>query len=337
MIVGPKQASEHIVRCIKAGLVAMLSGNPGSGKSAIVQDIAKTYNLQLVDVRLSQCDPVDLSGFPMIVDGIAKYVPMNLFPIESTPIPKGKSGFLIFLDELNSSSLAVQAASYRLLLDREIGQHKLHPKAAIVAAGNLATDGAIVNRIGTAMQSRLIHLELGIDVEEWVSWASSNGIDHRIIAYIHGRPENLHKFNPKHHDKTFASPRTWHFASKILKNHTGDLKELTALLAGTISEAVAREFIIYSSIYTELPSMDDIVKRPLKTPVSTEPSMLYALAHMIAAYANKLTLPAIMQYTDRMPLEFETITLQSTLKRDKALINEPVLRAWVDRHTDLFL
>jgi len=111
MIVNTKQATDYIITAMKAGLVIMLQGDPGIGKSAITHALAKRFKLKLIDVRLSQCDPVDLNGFPKLKDDIATYVPMDTFPIETTPVPKGYTGFLLFLDEFNSSSLAVQAAS----------------------------------------------------------------------------------------------------------------------------------------------------------------------------------------------------------------------------------
>ena len=76
-----------------------------------------------------------------------------------------------------------------------------------MAAGNLETDNAIVQPMSTALQSRLAHLELVVDSKEWVNWATSNGIDHRITSYINFKPGNLYTFNPDHTDKTYASPR----------------------------------------------------------------------------------------------------------------------------------
>ena len=40
------------------------------------------------------------------------------------------------LDEITNAPMAVQAASYRLILDREVGQYKLHDKVFIASAGS---------------------------------------------------------------------------------------------------------------------------------------------------------------------------------------------------------
>ena len=100
-----------IAKYIQAKLVPMLIGSPGCGKSQIVHAIAKMYNLFVIDLRLSQCDPTDLLGFPHIFGAKAGYLPMNTFPIEGDKIPEGYSGWLLFFDEFNSAPPSVQAAA----------------------------------------------------------------------------------------------------------------------------------------------------------------------------------------------------------------------------------
>jgi adenylate kinase family enzyme len=40
----------------------MILGSPGVGKSDIANGIADDFNLQLIDLRLSQCDQTDLNS-----------------------------------------------------------------------------------------------------------------------------------------------------------------------------------------------------------------------------------------------------------------------------------
>ena len=206
MKVSPKESKELIVDILKAGLSPMVTSSPGLGKSSIAKQIAAERRLKLIDIRLSQCDPVDLNGMVTHDDKRGKYLPMDIFPLEDDPIPVGYNGWLILLDEFNSAPLTVQQAAYQLVLDKEVGQHKLHKKVGIICAGNLATDKAIVNRMSTAMQSRMIHLELTVNHKDWIVWAAENDIDYRVAAYINFRPYHLHKFDPNHNDKTFPCP-----------------------------------------------------------------------------------------------------------------------------------
>jgi MoxR-like ATPase len=56
------EAFDCVSRTIRKQLVPMLVGSPGAGKSALIHSVAKHYNLKLIDVRLSQCDPTDLNA-----------------------------------------------------------------------------------------------------------------------------------------------------------------------------------------------------------------------------------------------------------------------------------
>ena len=109
------EARKQIPLILMSKLVPMIHGSPAVGKSSIVLDVAKEYNLKVIDLRLSQCDPTDLMGFPDIARNLhrpkAGYVPMETFPIEGDEIPEGYSGWLLFLDEFNSAPPAVQAAA----------------------------------------------------------------------------------------------------------------------------------------------------------------------------------------------------------------------------------
>lgn len=61
MQVKASQAVDMLTKFIKAKLVPLLIGSPGIGKSQIYQQIADSYNLKLVDIRLGQCDVTDLN------------------------------------------------------------------------------------------------------------------------------------------------------------------------------------------------------------------------------------------------------------------------------------
>ena len=329
MKVTPKQAITMLTGFLMAKLVPMLAGSPGIGKSEIVHKIAKEYNLLVIDRRLSQCDPCDLSGFASIDNGKADYMPMKFFPVEGDPIPNGYSGWLLFLDEFNSAPQAVQAAAYQLVLDRMVGSHKLHKNVAIVCAGNLETDNAIVQPMSTALQSRLVHIELSVDVDEWLDWAGENGLDHRISDYIQFKPSNLFTFSPDHTDKTYGCPRTWAFADRVLKVTSEDSKDRLPMLAGTLSEGVAREFMAFCEHYKDLPKLPKIMADPEGTKVPVEPSVLYALSGSLSQHVKEDNITAVMKYLARLPVEFQVFCAREISRRKKELMMQPAFQKWV--------
>lgn len=331
MQVRASQAVSMISAFLKAKLVPLLTGSPGIGKSQIYQSIADQYNLKLIDIRLSQADVTDLLGFPNIQGNKAGYVPMDTFPIEGDPIPKGYSGWMLLFDELTSANTALQSASYKIILDRMVGQFKLHKNVAICAAGNLETDNAIVQPMSTALQSRLVHLELVVDAEEWLDWAGSNGIDHRITSYINFKPGNLYTFKPDHTDNTYGSPRTWEFASRVLQVTEDTSPDRLPMLAGTVSEGVAREFMSFCKIFQDLPTIKAIIDSPDSIKVPVEPSILFALTGAISHHCTMDNFEKLMVFINRMPAEFQVVCLRDTGRRNPAIAGSPSMQQWASK------
>lgn len=324
------QAISMLTKYLRAGLVPMIVSSPGIGKSQAVYQVAEHYNLKVIDFRLAQCDPTDLNGFPKINEKTdrAGYTAMDTFPLEGDKIPEGYSGWLLFFDELTSAPKAVQAASYKVILDRAIGQRKLHKNVAMVAAGNLATDRAIVEEMSTALMSRLVHIHLTVDPIEFTSWATANGIDHRITSFINFKNSNVYTFNPDNSDETYACPRTWEFANRILKTTDLNDPDLLPLLAGTLSEGVAREFIGFCKIHESLIKVPEIVANPAGCRVPDDRSILFAMTGSMAHQATKDNLSKLGQYLVRMPKEFQVVCLRDIIKRSPKLEKEPFIQEW---------
>jgi len=325
------QAKSALQDILLAGLVPNLTGSPGLGKSDLIREVAEDNNLKVIDFRLAQADPTDLNGFPSLNEDRSRshYAAPVTFPLTGDALPEGKDGWLLFFDEMNAAPISVQAASYKVILDRMVGEHPLHKNVAMVCAGNLSSDKAIVNRLSTAMQSRLIHLNLTVDVDAWIDWALMNQIDHRIIGFIRFRNDLLHNFDPSHSDNTFPCPRTWHFLSKIIsKWNTVEIENLP-LMAGTVGEGPALEFKGFTDIYKSLPTITQILNQPDKITVPTEPSTLYAITSLISSRTTKENIAKFMQLVERLPIEFQVITLQGISKVEKSLLKEQCVKVWL--------
>ena len=315
---------------LKAKLVPFLKGSPGCGKSALIKELANDYGLKVIDLRLSQCDPTDLNGFPTIKGKKASYTPMDTFPLEGEEVPEGYNGWLLFLDEFNSAPTSVQAAAYKIVLDNMVGQNRLHSHVAIVCAGNLDTDNAITEQISSALRSRLVHLELINDAKVWTDWAETDGqINHLITSFIKFKPNNLFTFNPDSTDETYACPRTWEFANKLILVTPPTSKHFLIAMAGVLGEGVAREFQGFCKISESLPKMAQIISNPMGIPMSTEPSVLFALSGAIGANANEDNIDSLMAYVNRMPKEFQIVTLRSVVKKNPALCKSKALSTWL--------
>jgi len=322
--VTPKQAKKHIARIMRAGLVAFMKGSPGIGKSAIVRELAEEFNLKMIDHRLSTSAPEDLSGLPHFNSkGEAVFAPFSdLFPLKDTPLPEGKDGWLLFLDEFTSAHKDVQAAAYKLVLDKMVGQHPLNERVVIVCAGNKETDRAIVNKIGTAMQSRIITLELQISFDDWLTKvALPQHYDNRIIAFLSMYNDKLFDFNPEHEGNTFCCPRTWEFMNKLVDGE--DVNEDDApLFGGTITNAVGVEFIAFSKLYKELVTINEILKDPEHAKIPTDNALKWATITHLFEKTTKDNFDDVVTYILRYSSTFQVLFFRGLLVRKPELKSE---------------
>ena len=324
------ELQECLTEDLKAGLTPMVSSSPGMGKSDIIRTIASKFKLKVIDFRVSQCEPVDMQGYPGVTDGRMTFHIPEYFPIEGDKIPDGYDGWLLFLDEFNSGNKQTEAAAYKLILDREVYKHKLHPRCLIAAAGNLTTDRAIVNTQSTATTSRLTHYRMRVDHKVWVDWANAHEIDHRIISLIKFKPELLHRFDTSTNELTFPCPRTWEFASKVIIN-VSTINHITKTrLAGTIGEGAAVELATYSEIYQNLPTIEQILSNPKSGwKVPKEPSEQYAVTTMLAHNSTPDNINKIIIAINRLPVDFQVITFKDIYKRAPILKGHPVIKKWI--------
>lgn len=336
-----QQAKPLIIDCIKAGLVAMLRGSPGLGKSALTHAVGAQLNLKVIDVRMAGCDPTDINGFPDLDRelGYARYFPLETFPLDDWQLPineatgKPYDGWLIFLDEFNSAPPAVQAASYKLVLDRMVGLRKLHPKAAVMAAGNLDSDGAITHEMSTALINRVVNLQIKVDLNTWMEWADEAGISTLITSFLKFRPGHFYTFNPSEPNQPFASPRTWEFVSKLMKIWEAEgqpVKAKTPLLVGTLSGGVATEFKAFALNRANLPAKEDIINNPDTAVMPSDLGPMWAMTGALADWADGDNLGAILKYVDRMEMaDFQVTTIRSINARHPDLRSHDALKEWM--------
>lgn len=305
----PRQARNFIVRALKAGNVPFLTSSPGMGKSAMIHSIAEEFGMLVIDHRMSGAAPEDMNGLPHFnKEGNAEFAAFEgLFPLEGSKVPDGYNGWLLLLDEFNSAKKEVMAACYKLLLDGMVGQKKLHPNVMIVLAGNKATDRAIVNPIGTALQSRVVHFEMELNFDEFVEdvmvpfdW------DERLIAFLHANQSYLHDFVPEHKNKTFCCPRTWDFVNKDLKNQgTGSLPDSDSLYySGYVTAGKAVEFVQFTQVYNQLVTIERVVKDPETANVPTDNNLCWATVIYLANKTTEDNFPEVLKYIER----FKTFT-----------------------------
>ena len=96
----------------------MIWGAPGIGKSSIVESVANSNDLELIDLRISQLAPTDLRGIPVPKDDKAFWFPPEFLPTE------GKG--ILFLDEINAAPPSLTESMLMPLLLSSSSNSKLN-------------------------------------------------------------------------------------------------------------------------------------------------------------------------------------------------------------------
>lgn len=239
----------------------MIWGPAGIGKSSIIGQIAQEYDIDFVDVRLSQLAPTDLRGLPVAEDGISKWYPPEF-------LPRGGKGIL-FLDELNMAPPAMQGVAQQLILDRKVGSYVVPSGWFVWAAGNRKEDRAAVFDMPAPLANRFLHLEAQADFDSFKVYALETGVHEQIIAFLSFRPTLLHKIDPQ--QPAWPSPRSWEMASAL---HHAELD-----ITPAVGVATATEFQAFIQLYKTLPNLTPILAgKGDRIPWPQEPSTKYATA-----------------------------------------------------------
>lgn len=199
----------------------MIVGLHGTGKSEVVAQYAKSIDAVLLDIRLSQYTEGDLVGIPHF--DVEKRV-SSFFPPEFIA-QSAQKRCVVFFDELNRASREVRQAVFQLADSRRLGSLVLHPESVVVAACNPDDERYQVNPLDPAELDRWVKFEFTPTVQEWIDWATDNGVNSQIINYI--------KNNPKHLD---PSPSRETMESMVKRPSRRSWKRLSDSISGPLCQ-----------------------------------------------------------------------------------------------------
>lgn len=336
--VTPAQLTTLIPTFHQAQIPLFLWGSPGIGKSSIIHQYAKTIDALVVDVRLSQYDPVDLRGLPSPSGDTTRWLAPAILPFTNSPHFPTDRPIILFLDELAQASPAVQSAAFQLVLDRRVGEHQLLPNTYIIAASNRASDRAGINRLATPLLNRFTHVEVISDFDAWKQWAIGAGVHPLVVGFLSQRPALLDRFEDalKVGAQAFPTPRSWEFLSTLLNTlpdiPTTPTHTLSTLTASAVGAATAAEFVAFVENSHILPTWEEIVATPrtAKIPDRNQPDALYAVSSLLVVRSDDTTADAVAEYASRLPAEFQTLVASDLARSKPTLVTKsPKLKALI--------
>ncbi|MGH9068527.1 MAG: AAA family ATPase, partial [Acidimicrobiales bacterium] len=148
-----------------AGVPVLLWGEPGVGKSALVESLATARGVPCEVVVGSTREPADFLGLPVVAgDGSVHMAPPDWF----VRLRDAGCGVL-FLDELSCAPPAVQAAMLRVARERYVGAERLPEGVSVVAAANPPEQAADGWDLPAPMANRFCHLDYNPALADWLS------------------------------------------------------------------------------------------------------------------------------------------------------------------------
>lgn len=180
---------------------------------------------------------------------------------------------VLFLDELNRSTLDTRNASMQLILEKELNDHILPyvngRQTQIVAAINPA-DQYQVDELDPALLDRFLHIEVEADAKAFLAWGRANGLNDIVLSYIAENPNKLH-FQPEEgsKDNIGASPRSWAKLASFVDVMDKIPAEIHfSIIKGKIGSALGSRFLTYMNNYSKTLKIEDIekvIKKEMKT------------------------------------------------------------------------
>ena len=319
-----------IISVLPNDIPVMLWSQPGVGKTKGLESTFRPKGYEVISVLAGCSEPTDLTGIPFNFNDLyAKYlVPWWAFLCsDAKEVPaKYKGKLVLFLDDIVTAPEQTQAAFYKLIHEKMVGELRLRDNVRIVAAGNRTEDKSAASRMPLALANRFFHIHIRPDDRVWLEWANKNNIHPNITSYIRTQGNNLSTFDDavKKGYYAFATPRSWEMLSKALhslddaglrtwmgkadSSHKNDSADnyTFRVASGIIGQGLAASFCTFVRNTLSLVPPEDIVKDPNKArvPKSEDLDVLHATVsaaeHFVKQKSNHKHWKQFMTYALRI-------------------------------------
>jgi hypothetical protein len=305
-------------------VTVLVQGDMGSGKTALLKEIAKKKNMRGVYFDCTTKDLGDLyiPRFKDVEGGdYVSFVPNEEFGMHfNQPV-------VLMLDELGKNR-SILNGLLRVMQEHSVGSRPLPVGSIVFATTNLGQEN-----VGDVRMRKP-------SFDEWLNWAVPAGVEPALIVGVREFPDMLSSFtdvenpqdnayiyDPRDTARTaFVTPRSLEKASDVLK-HREVLGDETVLMGmiGLIGPKAAHDIMTMVTLGDTLPKYVEIVATPdkIKVPNGVGAQIMSALTCMQRVEAEEFT--AVFTYIKRLPMEIQALFANQLMKSSSKAI-------WVSRN-----
>lgn len=314
-----------------AGKSALILGKPGIGKTEGVRAFAEAKGMTLISVHAPLLDLLDVKGVISTANDKAEFLPLKMWPAETDkPV-------VVLIDEFVQAVPAIQNALSQLLIDHQMGDIKLPKGSMVIATGNRKEDKANTHNVPSHVKNRVATLHLDVSVDDFITWGVRNDVEPSIMAFLRFRPDLMHTFDPKTNNESYGSPRSWKYASDIIKAvaEFRDNSLTHDLVSGVVGVSEAGEYLAYQRMYAEIEDPKWVLANPSKAKISKDASVMYAMMTAVAMLVDDDTVENFFTLLDRYPTEFAVAAIKTAAARWPKIKETKAIDKYIIANMDL--
>lgn len=273
-----QQAKDHIKNAVKIYLKKdefgdyriplvrqrplFLLGEPGIGKTAVMEQIAQELGIALVSYSMTHHTRQSALGLPFIVHkeyedmecDVSEYTMSEIIAsiydvMEESGVKEG----ILFLDEINCVSETLAPSMLQFLQYKIFGRHKIPDGWVVVTAGNPPEYNKSVREFDVVTLDRLKVLEIEADYDVWRKYAVNKGLHNAIITYLDIKKDDFYLVETTVRGKSYVTARGWEDLSETMQlcEEEGIVVDESVIEQIIRNDKIAKEFAAYYDLYNK--------------------------------------------------------------------------------------
>ncbi len=300
---------EAVRTSIDAGLVPILWGADGEGKTSFIRSEIARRKWGGWIVNGSNMDPTDVGGAISVEDGIASRIPVHRAIREAVEYAARKEHYMLFITELTCSPGAVLATLLTLMSEHIAGDVELDPDYIHIVLDANPPDIAVnATDLPPPVCTRMVHFQWQLGFDFWCdgmlggTWAPAEQAA-LVVGFLKRQGEtDSDGFEPtskggafrvaplrEYLNKPRPTPRSWTNLSKGLhaaEKNGASRQAVRLIVEGSVGQKIGSEFMGYYTLREHIAEPSVILANANDAVIPERSDIAYMFFQAIAAYVS---------------------------------------------------